>query len=86
MPFAVLDEPPPTVALLRPRTQACTHTGRRRRQRRRQTRVAATLREGPTRRRQRTHLSARDDIHPGAKKTATRFAAIGDSLAARDVE
>ena len=67
------------------RARRHAHTGRRRRQRRRQTRVAATLREGPTRRRQHTHLFARDDIHPGAKQTATRFAAIGDSPAARDV-
>jgi hypothetical protein len=49
-----------------------TYTGRRRRRRRRQTRMAATLREGSTHRRQRTHaLSARDDIHPGAKQTAS---------------
>ena len=68
MLLAMLDWPPPTVAALRPRTQACTHTSRLRRRRRRQTCVAATLREGPTRRRQRTHaLSARDDIRPGKK-------------------
>ncbi len=33
--------------------------------------------EGPTYRRRRTHaLSAGDDIHPGAKQTSTRFAAM----------
>ncbi len=81
----MLEEPPPTVALLRPRTQACTHRQTQTPAPTSNTRVAATLREGPTRRRQRTHLIARDDIHPGAKQTATRFAAIGDSPAARDV-
>jgi hypothetical protein len=42
VPLAVFNWPPPTVAELRPRTQACTHTGRRKRRRRRQTRVVAT--------------------------------------------
>ena len=66
MLFALLFQPPPTVADLRPRTQAGTHTQadaddvehawRR-------------LRQGPTHRRQRTHaLSARDDVHPGEKQ------------------
>ena len=42
--LAMLFQPPPTVAALRPRMQACTHTGRCRNHRRRQTRVATTAR------------------------------------------
>jgi hypothetical protein len=38
---ALLFKPPPTVAYLHPRTQACTHTGSHRRRRQRQTRMAA---------------------------------------------
>ena len=65
----MLDWPLPTVAALRPRTQARTHT---------QADADASadvkhawrrLREGPTHRRPRTHtLSAHDGIHPGAKQ------------------
>jgi hypothetical protein len=40
--LAAFPLPPPTVAELRPRTQARTHTGRRTRRRRRRTRAAAT--------------------------------------------
>ena len=49
--------------------------------------MAARLREGLTHRGQRTlALSTRDDIHPGAKQTATRFVEMGgDSLATRFV-
>ncbi len=52
-----------------PRTQACTHTGRRRCRHRRQTHMTASLREGRTHQWQRTNaLRACNDIHLAQNK------------------